>query len=152
MFISDTFLFISDTISFFFCIFAPEMENDSIIKQRNKDITMAYERIVKAGAYIRNVSRSTIISLIQEQSAPRFYIAPHTAKLYLLNIHQPGTRYRQKKHMIDDLRENFYRLKQQNPGKPKEWLYENVVEMPAKSFYVSAHRIEEIIFQYSGRT
>ncbi len=53
--------------------------------------------------------------------------------------------------MIADLIDNFNRLKQENPNAPLEWLYEVVVEQPSKSFYMSKHRIEEIIFNYTGR-
>ncbi len=53
--------------------------------------------------------------------------------------------------MVADLKATFARLQSENPYATKEWLYEKVVEQPAKSFYMSKHRIKEIVFNYSGR-
>lgn len=122
----------------------------TLIEQRNLSLQDVYYRIIKARYGIRNVSRKTIISIIQEMSAPRFYITPFTAQLYINNNNQCRNRGR-KQDMIADLMDNYNRLKRENPNAPKMWLYETVVEQPAKSFYMSAHRIEEIIFNYTGR-
>lgn len=126
------------------------MATQSIIGQRNDALKAAHKQVIKASNGIMNISRQMIISLIQEMSAPRFYITPFTARLYINNNHQCRDKSR-KPDMIADLIDNFNRLKQENPNAPLEWLYEVVVEQPAKSFYMSKHRIEEIIFNYSGR-
>lgn len=125
------------------------MKRHSIIWQRNRALDAVYKRIIKASRGVRFLSRKTVIALIQEQTAPRFYITPETAKLYIR-----GNRKLQKSlkpNMVADLIENFNRLVAENPNAPKEWLYEIVVEQPAKSFYMSDHRIAEVIFNYSGR-
>ncbi len=150
MFSFDSILFSYDTYSIFFRIFAAEMDTDRVIEQRNCALREAHKRIIAASSGINNVSRRTIISLIQEMSAPRFYITPFTAQLYINNNNQCRNRGR-KQDMIADLMDNYNRLKLANPNAPKMWLYETVVEQPAKSFYMSAHRIEEIIFNYTGR-
>lgn len=126
------------------------METYKIIEQRNFALREAYKQIIKASRGINNVSRRTIISIIQEMSAPRFYITPFTAQLYINNNNQCRDKSR-KKEMIADLMDNYNLLKQKNPNAPKMWLYEMVVKQPAKSFYMSSHRIEEIIFNYTGR-
>ena len=54
--------------------------------------------------------------------------------------------------MIKDLVENFERLRNKYPDATRGTLYQMVVEQPAKSFYLSEHRIYEIIFTYSGRS
>lgn len=126
------------------------MATQSIIGQRNDAIKAAHKQVIKASNGIMNISRQMIISLIQEMPAPRFYITPFTARLYINNNHQCRDKSR-KPDMIADLIDNFNRLKQENPNAPLEWLYEVVVEQPAKSFYMSKHRIEEIIFNYTGR-
>ena len=126
------------------------MATQSIIGQRNDALKAAHKQVIKASNGIMNISRQMIISLIQEMPAPRFYITPFTARLYINNNHQCRDKSR-KPDMIADLIDNFNRLKQENPNAPLEWLYEVVVEQPSKSFYMSKHRIEEIIFNYTGR-
>lgn len=127
------------------------MDKHSIIYKRNKALENAYMRIIKASKGLaKHISRKTIIAVLKEQSAPRFYITSETARLYINNYIKPK-RDTLKSAMIEDLISNFNRLKAENPDAPKEWLYEIVVEQPAKSFYMSDHRIEEVIFQYKGR-
>jgi hypothetical protein len=127
------------------------MIEDSVIRERNKVLKKAHEQIIKASHGVGYISRQTIIELIQEQPAPRFYITPYMANLYINNIKHRRSKCR-KQEMIKDLIENYNRLKAENPDKPKEWLYEHVVEQPAKSFYMSDRSIKEVIFQYSGRS
>lgn len=127
------------------------MDKHSVFYKRNKALDAAYKRIIRASKGLaRHISRNTIIALMQEQSAPRFYITPETARLYLNNYCKRKNNTL-KAAMVEDLTENFNRLKRENPDAPKEWLYETVVLQPAKSFYMSDHRIEEVIFQYKGR-
>lgn len=122
------------------------MNKYSIFYKRNRALDAAYKRIIKASKGVaKHITRKTIIALIQEQPAPRFYITAETARLYIKNYCKPNSNSI-KQAMIADLLENYNRLKQENPAAPKEWLYEVVVEQPAKSFYMSAKRIEEIIF------
>jgi hypothetical protein len=127
------------------------MDKYSIFYKRKRALDAAYKRIIKASKGIaKHISRKTIIALMQEQSAPRFYITPETARLYI-NKYCKRKGNSLKAAMVEDLIVNFNRLKAENPDAPKAWLYEVVVEQPAKSFYMSDHRIEEVIFNYSGR-
>lgn len=126
------------------------METYRITEQRNHALKEAYRRIISASHGVRSVSRQTVISLIQEMPAPRFYITPFMAQLYINNNSHRRDKSR-KQEMIADLMDNFHRLKQEHPDAPKWLLYEMVVEQPAKSFYMSDHRIAEIIFNYTGR-
>jgi hypothetical protein len=126
------------------------MRTQSIIGQRNDALKAAHRQVIRASDGIMNISRQMIISIIKEMPAPRFYISPFTARLYI-NNNQHCREKSRKPDMVADLIENFNRLKHDNPNAPLEWLYEVVVEQPAKSFYMSSHRIEEIIFNYTGR-
>lgn len=127
------------------------MKAQSFSNLKKRALEAAYNRIIRASNELtRHISRNTIIELIQEQPAPRFYITPETARLYI-NKYRKHKNNGLKDAMMDDLVSNYNRLKEENPDAPKLWLYETVVEQPAKSFYMSNHRIKEVIFQYSGR-
>lgn len=126
------------------------MRPNTIIEQRNEALRVLYKTIIAESRGIRYLTRKTIVSFIYKQPAPRFYITPFTARLYINNNNKCADNG-EKQEMIADLLENYNRLCRENPNAPKEWLYEVVVEQPAKSFYMSKHRIEEIIFNYSGR-
>lgn len=122
----------------------------TLIEQRNEALRVLHKNIIAESHGIQYLTRQSIISFIHEQPAPRFYITPFTARLYINNNNKCADNG-EKQDMIADLFENYHRLCRENPNAPKEWLYEVVVEQPAKSFYMSKHRIEEIIFNYSGR-
>lgn len=124
------------------------MRTGEMISKRNRALEKVYRRVIKSGRGVNFLSRKTIIELIKEQPAPRFYILPDTAKFFLLGLRKESET---NKGIVADLRENYNRLKAENPDAKKEWLYETVVLQPAKSFYMSDHRIEEVIFQYKGR-
>ena len=118
-------------------------------KSRDRSLRAAYLRIIRASKGM-HITRKVIISLLQEQPAPRFYIEPDTARVYIKNYKRyKGKSF--KEAMVADLKENLNRLKAENPDAPQAWLYEEVVKQPAKSYYMSDHRIEEVIFNYSGR-
>lgn len=121
-----------------------------LIKERKEVLRGIHAQIIKANSCVGPISRKGIIELIQEQPAPRFYISPYTAQLYINDIQHRRTNSK-RPDMMQDLLENYNRLKAENPNQTKEWLYEHVVEQPAKSFYLTAMRIEEIIFGYRTR-
>lgn len=127
------------------------MEKTTLLQQRNDDLRAAYKRIVKASANMKYVSRATIISLLMEQPAPRFYLLPYQARMYIVNHYRMVNSGRRKQKMIEDLVENYERLRNEYPGAARGTLYCMAAEQPAKSFYLSKHRIEEILFDYSGR-
>lgn len=119
------------------------------MKQKNDDLRDAHSKIIKANHGMR-IPLNTLLAVLAEQPAPRFYISPFTAWLYLTKHRNPKNKLTQE--MIEDLQENLARLKRENPDASNIWLYEKVVKQPAKSFYMSPHRIKEIIFHYTGRT
>lgn len=127
-----------------------EMKPNTVIEQRNEALRMLHKKIIAESRGICYLNRQSIVSFIHEQPAPRFYITPFTARLYINNNNQRAEKG-EKQEMILDLIETYHRLRREYPNAQKKWLYEVVVEQPAKSFYMSKHRIEEIIFNYSGR-
>lgn len=130
--------------------FATAMEDQTLIEQRNAALKELYASIIKASKSIGFVSRKNVISIILDQPAPRFYITPYVAYIYLTNYRKRGENCR-KQEMIKDLKKNFNRLRHQYPNATVDWLYKMVVEQPAKSWYMTPQRVEEIIFNYSGR-
>lgn len=125
------------------------MEYNSIIEERNKALRALHRTIISESRNLGYMTCATIVAYIYSQPAPRFYLTPFSARLYINNRKVADSKC--KRDMVADLKEAFARLQRENPNAPKEWLYEKVVEQPAKSFYVSKHRIKEIVFNYSGR-
>ena len=137
--------------SIFFCNFAPAMEEKALIELRNEDVRKAYERVSKASVGINYISSETIISIVADEPAPRFYISPYWARVIIRNHYKGTNSCRVKQAMILDLVENYERLLALKPNMRKKTLYGMVVEQPAKSFYISPRSIKEIVFNYKGR-
>ena len=128
------------------------MNERECIKERNLALQEIYKRIRKSHVNMNLLSRDMIVSTILEQPAPRFYITPDRAKYILLHHNNwQGNKRPQTQELIDDLVANYERLKAQFPHTPDERLYEMVVEQPAKSFFMTHHRVKEVIFNYTGR-
>lgn len=125
------------------------MKPTSIIEDRNKALRALHRAIISESRNLGYLTCATIVVYIYGQPAPRFYITPYSARLYINGRKTADSK--RKRDMVADLKEAFVRLQRENPYAPKEWLYEKVVEQPAKSFYMSKHRIKEIVFNYSGR-
>jgi len=127
------------------------MRNIDIYQLREKDLRAAYNRLSCVhGINFRYLKFSSIVSMLLEESAPRFYIAPEWA-------YQVIRRYKTKgivtgnEAMLKDLVREYDRVKSQNPDMPVCQICKLAVESPAKSFYMSPHRVREIIFNYTGR-
>lgn len=134
------------------------MNERECIKERNLALQEIYKRIRKSHVNMNLLSRDMIVSIILEQPAPRFYITPDRAKSIILSHYNNGqgkmrqfNKRPQTRELIDDLVANYERLKAQFPHTPDERLYEMVVEQPAKSFFMTHHRVKEVIFNYTGR-
>lgn len=122
--------------------------------ERNLVLQGLYNRIIKSHVNLKMMSRDMIVSVIIEQPAPRFYIAPQRAKWLILYYYRHKDKLPMsgnKKKMIEDLVENYERLCKEFPNTDKEKIYEYVVEQPAKSFYMSHRNIRDVIFNYTGR-
>ena len=129
--------------------------NDPIIfEQRNAALRKLYSDIIHAqGVNLNYMSRSTILDIIAEQPASRFYITPEIAGWYICQYYS-GKMPLMKAHkqqMVLDLVSVYERLRKEHPDMRKWVLYEKVVEQPARSFYMNTKRIKEIIFNYTGR-
>jgi len=129
------------------------MNERECIKERNLALQEIYKRIRKSHVNMNLLSRDMIVSIILEQPAPRFYITSDRAKYILLHYNNwQGKKLRPKtRELIDDLVANYEKLKAQFPHTEDKILYEMVVEQPAKSFFMTHHRVKEVIFNYTGR-
>lgn len=127
------------------------MKELTLIQLRDKELRHCYEKILRSCSNTRLLSRRSILSLLSGMPAPRFFITPYWASLYILRHYKGLNINRRKRGMIDDLVENYERLRIEYPYATKCDLYEMLVEQPAKSFYMSEQRIKEIIFNYTGR-
>ena len=127
------------------------MKIESLIQQRNSDLRTLSAQIIASTKNVQYMSRQTILDIMQEQSAPRFYLSPYQASLYILRAYHDNNKNCRKQDMIADLLENYERLRRLFPEAKKIVLYEMLVEQPAKSFYLSSKRMREIIFNYTGR-
>ena len=130
--------------------------NDPILyRERNAALRKVYSDIIHTqGVNLNYLNRNSILDLIAEQPAPRFYITPEIAGWYICQYYRNNKMPLIKPHkqaMVLDLVENYERLRQQYPDMHKWALYDMVVEQPAKSFYMNKQRIKEIIFNYTGR-
>jgi len=131
-----------------FCNFAPDMKDKAILQQRNDDLRATYERVNKASEGMLYISSSSLLSIVAEEPAPRFYINPRWAReiirRYYKGIATPTTR----RDMIEDLVDNYERLKVLYPKARKKQLFRLLVEQPARSFYLSPYSIRDIVFNY----
>ena len=128
------------------------MRKNPIIQQRNHDLKEAYRKIIQASQTLRySTPQRMIASIIAEMPAPRFYISPFSAQLYITGEYRNRNLSRRKRAMIADLVENYEQLRRLYPEAQKSAIYALVVEQPAKSFYMTEKRICEIIYNYTGR-
>ena len=123
-------------------------------QERNRAIQELYNQIRRSQVNKNLLTRNVIISTILEQPAPRFYILPYQAKVLILRYYNNGCKIPEntkpnKREMIQDLIANYERLRNQFPHTPKEKIYEMVVEQPAKSFYMTFARVQDVVFNYS---
>ena len=132
------------------------MEKRILIVERNACLCRRYEELLRVeGVNARYMRRSVFLDILSKESAPRFYISPEWARRYIMSYYGGSKwmrgRGRLRKAMIADLVEQYERLMQEHPRVSKDWLYMKVVEQPARSFYMSRKRMQEVLFRYSGR-
>ena len=134
-----------------------DMEYNTCIEERNEALRQTYNKVVSAnGVNKMFLNKAALIRIVVEQPAPKFYCTPEWAQRYIAAYYSKRSQWMLKngrgklrRDMILDLVEQYEKLQAANPDAPKKWLYDNVVEQPAKSFYVSARRAAEIIFNYA---
>lgn len=131
------------------------MNKKTLIHERNIALQAIYKRIIHTNVNRNLITNDTIVSIILEEPAPRFYISPHQAELLIIHHRDKkqcaSCKRTLKREMVDDLVENFERLRELYPHTPLKKIYEMVVEKPAKSFYISYRCARDIIFNYTGR-
>ena len=126
------------------------------MNERKEALNEAYKRIISSqGINSTYMKRELVISLLTEVAAPRFYLKPYQAQIlirkYYKNDCKPTCSNELKNKMVEDLVEQYEKLRNEFPHLPKNQIWEKVVKQPAKSFYMTPHRIEEVIFNYTGR-
>lgn len=128
--------------------------NTSLLQQRDKQLKKIYSTIISSSSVnMRMVSRDDLLGLVMDHSAPRFYITPKMAERYVLGFKRQSESVlnSRKLDMIKDLVDAYERAKVRHKGASKEMLWRYTVESPAKSFYITKQRLEEIIFNYTYR-
>ena len=123
------------------------MKNE-LKNQRNKDLLILVERIRnEKGINMNYISRNAFVEILMQQPAPRFYLEPRTVEHILMNYFK-----NERQQIVDartqDLYEAFCRVREKNPYMPMADVWYLVSLQPAKSFYLSASRIREIIFNH----
>ena len=127
---------------------------NSLQQQRNKEIGRLYNSIVSSSSInMALLDRDAIFDVLMSYPAPRFYITPKMAERYILGFKRqlPAILNSRKLQMIEDLVATYESIKAKRKHSSNEMIWRYVVESPAKSFYISRKRAEEIIFNYKGR-
>jgi len=134
---------------FFLYIFAPEMEKD-VTKLRDIELRRLFHLMTNSGVNSDYYSWQVICRLLYKQPAPRFYITPKKAEQYVYSMYHGNVKRKKFEtlEMIRDLAENFERIKGEHPEKKKYEIWEEVVNCPAKSFYLKEVTIRHIVYGY----
>lgn len=126
----------------------------TLIKQRDQQLRKVYSTLyLSSSANSRLISRDLLLDLMMEQPAPRFYITPKMAERYVLGFKKQSSAIlsSRKLEMIKDLVSAYERARTRHKGVAKGMLWKYTVESPAKSFYMTKQRLEEVIFNYTYR-
>lgn len=123
-------------------------------EKRNKALVEAYEQLISSKCVNTSyLTQSTILKIMSEIPAPRFYITPHVAQLHV-HLYRAGV-YNVvspiKARMIEELNEVYERICKENKGLSKWCIWELVVMEQASSFFMSERNMKEVLFNYKGR-
>ena len=124
---------------------------NSLQDKRNKELEKIYQNIISSShVNISHMSTETILNMVANHPAPRFYITPKMAERYVLGFKRqdPAILNSRKLPMILDLVEVYDRIVARKKRDLRFVIWECVVQSAAKSFYVTPRRIREIIFKY----
>ena len=129
------------------------MNQQTYTHERNAALQELHKRILHAQVNKNLITTDTIVSIILEQPAPRFYITPHQAELLIRRYENDGCRFATEKitphrEMVVDLYDNYNKLRAKFPHTPIKKICEMVVEQPARSFYMSYTRVRDVILNY----
>jgi len=119
--------------------------------QRNKDLLAVYDSLITNGNINKKyIKRGSIIDVLYESPAPRFYICPRMAERYV-NAYLRGKLTcisRERLAMVEDLVENYKRIRKRRKNEQLCFVWQMVINSPAKGFYLSRQTIMEIIYGY----
>lgn len=120
---------------------------------RNKEIEKVYRNIMSSRVNMDYVNTESVLKLVCDHPAPRFYITPKMAERYVLGYKKqdPAILNSRRLPMILDLVEAYDRITSRRKRQMRFVVWESVVESEAKSFYVTPRRVRDIIFKYAKR-
>lgn len=152
-----TFLGAFGTMSFFFINFAEKILNTMelpITQERNKAIRSRFDAIMRCTCVNQKyVNRQTILDLMMESPAPRFYIDAKQAERYVIAYYKckdvsSFRKSHDRQEMMKDLVDAFEKIRPEHMDMKMVDIWEMVVNSPAKSFYISRRTMKRIVFNY----
>lgn len=122
------------------------MEN-KLFLERAYDVKLAYKKLDNIGVNKQLMHLESIVDLLMEQEAPRFYITPKMAERYILGFKRqdPAILSSRRIDMIKDLVEVYDKVCARYKRVYRTQLWDYVVNSRAKSFYISRRKFKEII-------
>jgi len=117
--------------------------------ERYESIRSLHTQIIRSAVNAKYISVAAIVSIIMESPAPRFYISAREAQKRVSAYYQ-GKRYkgRVSDDMVEDLVENYERIRKEHPHYPQWRVWETLIAQPAKSYYLSPGVIRGIVFNH----
>lgn len=122
-----------------------------ITKVRNHDLQHLHDQILSIrGINQHYLTRRFVIDRIMASPAPRFYIDSKRAEIYVTAWYRGEVVHKSiyKNHMVQDLVSVFEEIRDRYPDEQMSDIWEMVVQHPAKSFYMSRKRVEEVIYNW----
>lgn len=122
------------------------MEN-SLAKEKALDVKLAYKRLCNSGVNKQLMRLDSIVDLLMEQEAPRFYITEKMAERYVLGFKRqsPEVLSSRRLDMIKDLVSAYDRAKERYKNAYMKQIWTYTVNSRAKSFYISRRKMKEIL-------
>jgi len=123
-------------------------------QQRNEDLLVAYDRIVKKlGTQACIMTRKSLIHLTVNSPAPRHYITVEAAARYINNVERRGVGAMGVNPLINKQYESVYRhylrLAIELRGVHKSEIIEKAILMPAECFYMDPSSAKLLLWKLS---
>lgn len=121
------------------------MDKKGLTYQKKMDIVAVYDRLRSTeGINMNLVPRSSLVDLVANEPAPRFYLEPrtieHMVMRYIKGIKTPLP------ERTEDLYQAYCRVKEEHPHAKMDEIWYLTSLQPAKSFYTSKRTIRDFIF------
>ena len=110
-----------------------------------EDLTVCYYSILR---HSPNLTRMEVCRLIAKSSAPRFYVSPSYARRIIRDI-TIGKPRATCSRAAEEHRELYHRWQLLDDKSPES--LQQLLNSPAPSFYLSAHRINKLLYKYYDR-